>query len=90
MILSVTIHPLLEKRLTYPRIRKGLSHRNPVEEFKPGGKGINVCRQLNKFQIKNLAFTFLGGNNGKILNHYLMMKELVILSFKQKMKHVTR
>src|SRR5690554_5340149 len=71
MILSVTIHPLLEKRLTYPRIRKGLSHRNPVEEFKPGGKGINVCRQLNKFQIKNLAFTFLGGNNGKIIKSLL-------------------
>ncbi|RPI71944.1 MAG: 1-phosphofructokinase, partial [Ignavibacteriales bacterium] len=63
MILSVTIHPLLEKRLTYNKIVPGTSHRNPVQEFKPGGKGINVCRQLNKFNIKNLAFTFLGGNN---------------------------
>ncbi len=71
MILSVTLHPLLERRLTYTQITSGSSHRNPFEELKPGGKGINVCRQLNKFGIKNFAFTFLGGNNGKIIKHLL-------------------
>ena len=71
MILTVTLHPLLEKRLSYKSVTLGSSHRNPAEEFKPGGKGINVSRQLNNFGIKNLAFTFLGGNNGKTIKHLL-------------------
>jgi 1-phosphofructokinase family hexose kinase len=71
MILSVTLHPLLERRLSYSKINPGSPHRNPFEELKPGGKGINVCRQLNKFKIKNLAYTFLGWNNGKIIKNLL-------------------
>ena len=82
MILTITLHPLLEKRLTYNVITSGSSHRNPKEELKSGGKGINVCRQLNKFGIKNLAFTFLGGNNGKIIKH-LLSEERIDFTFVQ-------
>lgn len=69
MILTVTIHPLLERRLTYKKINSGSSNRLPIEELKPGGKGINVSRQLNKLGIKNLAYTFFGGHNGKLLKN---------------------
>ena len=82
MILSITLHPLLEKRLTYNSIAFGSSHRNPTEELKPGGKGINVCRQLNKFGIKNIAFTFLGGNNGKLIKQ-LLSQEGIDFTFVQ-------
>ncbi len=82
MILTVTLHPLLEKRLNYYVITSGSSHRNPIEELKPGGKGINVCRQVNKFGIKNLAFTFLGGNNGKIIKQ-LLSEEKIDFTFVQ-------
>jgi len=71
MILTITIHPLLENRLIYEKIALNLSHRNPKEELKVGGKGINVSRQLNSMEVKNLAFTFLGGNNGKTIKNLL-------------------
>jgi 1-phosphofructokinase family hexose kinase len=82
MILSVTIHPLLERRLLYNKISLGAHHRNPIEELKPGGKGINVCRQINKFGIRSLAYTFLGGNNGKVIKH-LLSEEKIDFTFIQ-------
>lgn len=82
MILSVTIHPLLERRLLYNKISLGTHHRNPIEELKPGGKGINVCRQINKFGIRSLAYTFLGGNNGKVIKH-LLSEEKIDFTFIQ-------
>ena len=71
MILTVTLHPLLEKRLTYSQVTLTSSHRNVKEEMKPGGKGINVSRELNMLNVKNLAYTFLGGNNGKLIKNLL-------------------
>jgi len=65
MILTVTINPLLEYRLAYKNTVCGASNRNPVEKYSAGGKGINVSRQLKKLGVDSLAFTFLGGNNGK-------------------------
>jgi 1-phosphofructokinase family hexose kinase len=71
MILTVTLNPLLERRLTYKQINFGTVNRNAKEELKPGGKGINVSSQLNRLNTQNLAFTFLGGENGKILRRLL-------------------
>ena len=69
MILTVTINPLLEHRLFFNTISLGKSNRSSMELFYAGGKGINVSRQLNFLGVKNSAFTFLGGNNGKLLRH---------------------
>jgi 1-phosphofructokinase family hexose kinase len=71
MILTVTINPLLEHRLFFKSLDLGKSNRCNKELFYAGGKGINVSRQLNFLGIKNSAFTFLGGNNGKLLRHCL-------------------
>lgn len=71
MILTVTINPLLEHRLFFDKTQLGKSNRSLNETFYAGGKGINVSRQLNMLGIKNSAFTFLGGNNGKSLRHCL-------------------
>ncbi len=65
MILTVTLNPLLEKRLTFNSIRPGRVNRSLSENFTAGGKGINVSRQLNLFNQKNIALTFIGGANGK-------------------------
>ncbi len=67
MVLTVTINPLLEKRFYFEEVKQGNVNRSQFEEFKSGGKGINVSRQLNKLRINNMALTFLGGNNGKVL-----------------------
>jgi 1-phosphofructokinase family hexose kinase len=65
MILTVTLNPLLERRITYKSIISGDNNRNGKLEIKAGGKGINVSRQLNKLGIDNLALTFAGGFSGK-------------------------
>ncbi len=71
MILTVTINPLLERRLFFESVELGQTNRCIREFFYGGGKGINVSRQLNFLRMQNSAFTFLGGNNGKILRHCL-------------------
>lgn len=71
MILTVTLNPLLERRMIFHSINLGGDYRCRKEFFTAGGKGINVSRQLNQFGMKNHSFTFLGGNNGKILRHCL-------------------
>ncbi len=76
MILTVTANPLLEIRLTYKNISLGKDNRSEKENFAVGGKGINVSRQLNLLNMKNMAFTFLGGNNGKIIKNLLAEEKI--------------
>lgn len=71
MVLTVTLNPLLEKRLFFNEVELGQSHRAFKETYTAGGKGINVSRQLNFLGVENSAFTFIGGNNGKIFRHIL-------------------
>lgn len=71
MILTVTPNPLLERRLFFKNISLGKVNRASSEIIYAGGKGINVSRQLNQLGVKNLALTFLGGQNGKLLRRTL-------------------
>lgn len=76
MILTVTLNPLLERRLIFTSIELGKSNRCINEYYAAGGKGINVSRQLNFLNVQNLAFTFLGGNYGKILRSILIEEKI--------------
>lgn len=76
MVLTITLNPLLERRLFFESIQLGGSNRCSKEIFYAGGKGINVSRQLNFLNVKNSAFTFLGGGNGKILRHCLTLDKI--------------
>ncbi len=76
MILTITLNPLLENRLYFDFVRLGTTNRSKSREFKAGGKGINVSRQLNYLGIKNIALTFLGGNNGKTLRKILIEEDI--------------
>lgn len=71
MILTITLNPLLEKRLFYHQIKIGTENRASNEKYTAGGKGINVSRQLNFLKINNMAVTLLGGNNGKMVKGIL-------------------
>lgn len=71
MILTVTINPLLERRLFFDEIDPNGENRAAKEEFVAGGKGINISRQLNVLGIKNIALTFLGGPTSKIMRQTL-------------------
>jgi 1-phosphofructokinase family hexose kinase len=76
MILTVTLNPLLEHRLAYKVFNVGQENRGASEFYKAGGKGINVSRQLDILSINNLAFTFLGGNNGKFFKKILSEEKI--------------
>lgn len=76
MILTVTLNPLLEKRFFFKAVELGKSHRSFKEELSAGGKGINISRQLNLLGMKNSAYTFLGGNNGKLLRSILAHEQI--------------
>ncbi len=84
MILVVTLNPLLERRFSFNEVKFGNKNRNGIISLSAGGKGINVSRQLNLFNIENLSFTFLGGNNGKILKDVIRAEELKLTSVKTK------
>ncbi len=80
MVLTVTLNPLLERRLYFSKVEPGGVNRSSKEKYTAGGKGININRQLNRLNILNSAFTFLGGNNGKILRN-ILSEEKINFSF---------
>jgi len=84
MILTVTLNPLLEKRLYFDNFTINSSNRSFKEEFRSGGKGINVSRQLNNLNMVNQAITFLGGQSGKILRSIYHQEQINCLAISTK------
>ncbi len=75
MVLTVTLNPLLEKKLFFKSIESN-NNRAFKQAYYSGGKGINISRQLSLLGIKNHALTFLGGANGKKLRAVLESEEI--------------
>lgn len=75
MVLTITLNPLLEKKLYFNNISTSVS-RAYKQELLAGGKGININRQLNYLGIKNHALIFLGGANGKKLRAILESEQI--------------
>jgi 1-phosphofructokinase family hexose kinase len=82
MIVTVTLNPLLERRYSFQSVNYPGINSDGKLEVKPGGKGINVSRQLNHLNTKNLAFTFLGGTNGKTFRDVLKQEKINFTSVK--------
>ena len=82
MIVTVTLNPLLERRYSYESINYPGINRNGTVEIKVGGKGINISRQLNHLNTSNLAFTFLGGADGRLLREELKNENINFTSVK--------
>ncbi len=76
MVLTVTINPLLERRNHYQYVSFKQQNRNGVLKLQAGGKGINVSRQLNKLNVQNVAFTFIGGVTGKDFRNSLSKESI--------------
>jgi tagatose 6-phosphate kinase len=64
MIVTITLNPMLDKTVHIDRLERGAIHRAQKMEMVPGGKGINVSRQLRRLGVKTLATGFLGGEVG--------------------------
>ncbi len=71
MIVTITLNPMLDKTVHIDRLERGAIHRSQKMEMIPGGKGINVSRQLKRLGIKTVATGFLGGEVGGIVARLL-------------------
>jgi len=71
MITTITLNPMLDKTVTVESLERGKIHRASKVEMIPGGKGINVSRQLKCFGLKTVATGFLGGEIGSIVTRLL-------------------
>lgn len=84
MILTVTLNPLLERRYFFKKVIDGTGNRATDQDFRAGGKGINISRQLNILNVKNHAFTFIGGKNGKLFKEILSKEKIDYSSIQTK------
>ena len=76
MVLTITLNPLLERRITCTKIHYGKENKNGVIVLKAGGKGINVSRQLINLEMNTIALTFTGGTNGKLFRDILRNEKI--------------
>lgn len=90
MILIITLNPLLERRFNFDTIKIGEVNRNPHStSINPGGKGINISRQLKRFNVKSFNYFFSGGINGKLFRESLKEEglEFSFVSTKSETRH---
>jgi 1-phosphofructokinase family hexose kinase len=76
MVTTVTLNPMLDKTIYLDRIRLGKITRATKREIVPGGKGINVARQLARFGVEAVATGFMGGEIGAIVERLLDEEKL--------------
>jgi len=71
MVTTVTLNPMLDKTIYVDRLPLGEITRATRREIVPGGKGINVTRQLTRFGVESVATGFMGGEIGRMVEHLL-------------------
>jgi len=71
MITTVTLSPMLDKTVRMGVLKRGNIHRATSMAMVPGGKGINVSRQLKCLGDETLATGFLGGATGKMIRELM-------------------
>ena len=89
MVLTVTLNPVLERKLFFNQIVFGSGNRSVSEVLNAGGKGINISRQLNVLGIDNIALTFAGGNNGKLFRNLIAAEKIdnALINTKSEMRY---
>lgn len=71
MIYTLTLNPSIDYLMYIDEIIVGKTNRASREQMLPGGKGINVSRILNQFEVSNIALGFVGGNSGEFIKQWL-------------------
>lgn len=71
MVTTVTLNPMLDKTIYVDHLPLGEITRATKREMVPGGKGINVTRQLRRFGVDSIATGFMGGEIGLMVEHLL-------------------
>ena len=73
MIYTVTLNPALDYIIDVPGFAFGKTNRTEAEVMFPGGKGINVSKNLNALGVDTIALGFVAGHVGNMIRQ--SMKE---------------
>ena len=71
MIISVTPNPALDQTVWLERLELGRVNRTADSQLDPAGKGVNVSRMIHRLGWPTVAFGFLGGETGSIIQSSL-------------------
>ena len=74
MIATVTLNPSLDKIVTVEELVVDEANRWTSLRRDPGGKGINVSRVVHELGGETIAYGFIGGIDGEILEHLLQQQ----------------
>ena len=67
MILTLTVNPAVDQTLWVPGFALGQVNRPREAQLDPAGKGINVSRMAHRLGWPTVAFGFLGGHAGEMV-----------------------
>jgi tagatose 6-phosphate kinase len=70
-ILTVTIHPAIDKIISLPCLRPNDMARARIDLIYGGGKGNNVARALTRLNVSVIATGFQGGYSGEFITRQL-------------------
>jgi 1-phosphofructokinase family hexose kinase len=71
MIISLTVNPAVDQTAWVDRLQPGATHRVQQTHIDPAGKGINVSRMIHRLGWPTIAFGFLAGDTGNIVEKSL-------------------
>ncbi|MDX8045238.1 1-phosphofructokinase [Gracilibacillus sp. S3-1-1] len=71
MIYTVTLNPAIDYVVSLDAFHPGEVNRSASDYKEAGGKGINVSRVLDRFDVSTTALGFIGGFTGKYITDYL-------------------
>jgi len=66
-VTTVTLNPAMDEAVGLERFELGTMNRCVLDNFDPGGKGVNVSRVLHRLGCPTLALGFEGGSTGDLL-----------------------
>ena len=80
MIITVTLNPSLDRTINVNGLKVGESNRWSSLRSYAGGKGIDVSRAVHAMDGQTVAYGFIGGSEGRMLE-ILLDEEGVLFSF---------
>ncbi|HET8656272.1 MAG TPA: 1-phosphofructokinase [Longimicrobiaceae bacterium] len=71
MILTLTLNPAVDQTIVLERLRDGEVNRFREQQLDPAGKGINASRMVHRLGWPTIAFGFLAGEVGHLVERAL-------------------
>jgi 1-phosphofructokinase len=81
-VITVTLNPALDKTVTIEKLNVGGLNRVKDLRIDAGGKGINVAKVLNKFEVDIVAAGLIAGAQGELLLSLLEKEKIEAQFFK--------